>query len=54
MDLVTSWSALGGPLARLEAGAAVTPYLGVFGFAETSQRGPQAGAGARLTFDLFK
>lgn len=48
-EAVASWSALGGPLERLEAGARLGP-VGLFGFGELDRMGPRAGAGARITW----
>lgn len=54
LDALGAWSALGGPLARLEGGARVTDHLGAFAFGE-ARPGPSgavlsAGAGVRVTW----
>jgi len=48
VDLLGSWSSLGGPMARLEAGAKVTPWLAVYGFGEATSRETRVGGGVRI------
>ncbi|WP_240357039.1 hypothetical protein [Myxococcus eversor] len=43
-------SSLTGAYARLEAGARLSPDLGLFAFGEANQREQMAGAGVRWTF----
>lgn len=48
-EALASWSALGGPMGRVEAGARAGP-LGFFAFGQIDRTGPSAGAGARVTW----
>lgn len=50
VEAMAEWSPLGGPLLRGEAGALLTPQLGVFGYGQVDRTGPQVGVGARWTW----
>lgn len=49
LEALGTWSSLGGPMLRAEAGTRWGP-LGFFAFGEASNAGPRIGAGARLTW----
>lgn len=51
-EAIAAWSLLSGPVVRGEAGARLTPRVGVFGFGEWTPAAPErsmAGAGVRVT-----
>lgn len=50
LEALASWSSLGGPLARGEAGVRVGEHLGLFAFGQWRPTETTAGAGARVTW----